>query len=83
MHIDNRAAALEATRYLLGQGHRKIAFIYGQTDSLLTADREQGYRAAMQEANIRIEAGWVAEGKLTIEELLRHQPGAIIITKQN
>jgi len=77
VHIDNRAAALEATRYLLGQGHRKIAFIYGQTDSLLTADREQGYRAAMQEANIRIEAGWVAEGKLTIDGAIQATQGLL------
>jgi LacI family repressor for deo operon, udp, cdd, tsx, nupC, and nupG len=74
VHIDNCAAALEATHYLLAQGHRKIAFIFGQKESLLTADREQGYRMAMQEARIPIEDGWVVEGKLTIE-------GAIYATR--
>jgi LacI family repressor for deo operon, udp, cdd, tsx, nupC, and nupG len=86
VHIDNSAAALEATNYLLARGHRKIAFIYGQKESLLTADREKGYRTAMQEANIAIEDGWVAEGKLTIEGAIRatrelldhhHRPTAI------
>jgi gluconolactonase len=44
VHIDNVAAAQEATDYLLGLGHRKIAFIFGQDPSLLTRDRELGYR---------------------------------------
>jgi len=86
VHIDNRMAAHEATNYLLTLGHRNIAFIYGQQDSLLTVDRERGYRLAMRERNIVIEDGWVAEGKLSIDgavratrELLghRHRPTAI------
>jgi LacI family repressor for deo operon, udp, cdd, tsx, nupC, and nupG len=81
VHIDNVAAAREATQYLISQGHRRIAFIYGQEQSLLTKDREYGYRAAMQEAGLPIESGWVLEGKLTIEgaisathRLLKHRP---------
>jgi len=66
VHIDNSAAAREATDYLLKLGHRKIAFIYGQESSLLTRDRENGYRSSMHEAGIRIKTGWVVEGKLTI-----------------
>jgi LacI family repressor for deo operon, udp, cdd, tsx, nupC, and nupG len=75
VHIDNVAAAREATQYLISQGHRRIAFIYGQEESLLTKDREDGYRAAMQEAGLPIESGWVLEGKLTIE-------GAISATRR-
>jgi len=77
VHIDNCAAAMEATNYLLAKGHRKIAFIYGQKESLLTTDREQGYRAAMREANIPIEDGWVAEGKLTIDGAIRATRGLL------
>ena len=67
VHIDNTGAAREVTNHLLALGHTKIAFMNGQKESLLTVDREQGYRDAMQEANIPIEDGWVVEGKLTIE----------------
>lgn len=86
VHIDNVAAAQEATDYLIAQGHRRIAFIYGQQQSLLTKDREYGYRAAMHKAGLRIEAGWVVEGRLTIEGAIkatrsllnhRHPPTAI------
>jgi LacI family repressor for deo operon, udp, cdd, tsx, nupC, and nupG len=80
VHIDNIAAAQEMTDYLLSLGHRRIAFIYGQDHSLLTRDREFGYRNSMQEAGIEVEAGWVVEGKLTLKgsinatrSLLKHQ----------
>ena len=66
VHIDNVAAAREATNYLIAQGHERIGMIYGQVSSLLTRDRELGYRAAMQAAKLPIDAGWVAEGKLSI-----------------
>lgn len=86
VHIDNQAAAREVTEYLVDQGHRRIAFIHGQKASLLTKDREDGYREAMTAAGIDIENGWVTAGKLTIRDsieathlLLKHpnRPTAI------
>jgi LacI family repressor for deo operon, udp, cdd, tsx, nupC, and nupG len=67
VHIDNVAAAREATEFLLSQGHRKIAFISGQPDSLLTRDREEGYRRSMQEAGIEAGHGWIVSGGLTLD----------------
>lgn len=63
VHIDNVAAAKEATDFLISQGHRKIAFIAGTRTSLLTVDRERGYLTAMREAGLEPEPGWVVEGK--------------------
>ena len=86
VHIDNMAAAREATDFLISKGHRKIAFISGQGTSLLTRDRESGYRAAMRKAQLGIQDGWVVEGNLNIEgagkacsQLLNHpdRPTAI------
>jgi len=86
IHIDNTAAAQEATDYLISLGHCKIAFICGQKSSLLTRDRELGYRESMKRAGIKIEKDWVIEGSLTIEgaqkatrSLLKHpqRPTAI------
>jgi len=87
VHIDNVAAAKEATRYLITQGHKRIAFITGTNTSLLMKDREAGYRAAMKAAKLPVRDGWVTEGNLTIEgavkatrNLLNHasQPTAIL-----
>ena len=66
VHIDNVAAAKEATNYLISQGHERIGMIYGQGSSLLTKDREFGYRAAMKQARLPIADGWIVEGQLTI-----------------
>lgn len=86
VHIDNVAAAREATGYLLSLGHRRIAFVAGQRHGLLTKDREYGYRAAMHKAGAAIEDGWIVEGGLTIEGTIkatrsllnhRHRPTAV------
>ncbi|RPH98083.1 MAG: LacI family transcriptional regulator [Lysobacterales bacterium] len=75
VHIDNIAAAQTMTDHLISLGHRSIAFISGQHHSLLTRDRERGYRLAMKEAGLAVEEGWVVEGQLTI-------PGAIGATRR-
>jgi LacI family repressor for deo operon, udp, cdd, tsx, nupC, and nupG len=80
VHIDNIAAARDATNYLIAQGHRRIAMIYGSETSLLTRDRELGYRNAMRDAGLPIEKGWALAGELSIDgavdatrRLLRHR----------
>lgn len=75
VHIDNVQAAREATDYLLGLGHERVAFITAQAGSLLTRDREAGYRAAMAAAGRPVADGWVVEGDLTLE-------GAIAATRR-
>lgn len=86
VHIDNVAAAKEATNYLISLGHERIGMIYGQESSLLTKDRELGYRAAMKQAQLPIESGWLTEGRLSISDARRatrellnhsHRPTAI------
>ena len=77
IHIDNVAAAKEATHYLLGLGHERIAFIYGEHKTLLTQDRENGYREAMTEANKTNDSGWVVEGKLSLEGAIEATEGLL------
>jgi LacI family repressor for deo operon, udp, cdd, tsx, nupC, and nupG len=71
VHIDNLEAAREATAYLLSLGHRRVAFVRGSASTLLTRDRERGYRAAMAEAGKVVEDGWVADGELTLSGAIR------------
>jgi len=67
VHIDNGLAAKEVTAYLQGLGHRRIAFMYGDHESLLTSDREAGYRRAMAEAGLPVAPDWLVEGKLSLD----------------
>ena len=50
--LDNRAAVMEATRYLLGLGHRRIGFISGTLETFTGRERLEGYYAALDEAGI-------------------------------
>lgn len=54
--------------------------IYGLETSLLTKDRQLGYRGAMSKAGLTIEDGWIVDGRLTIDgarkaarDLLAHE----------
>lgn len=86
VHIDNVAAAKDATNYLIANGHKRIGMISGQKASLLTKDRETGYRAALDEAKLHVDGGWLVEGHLSIPGARRatrrlldhnHRPTAI------
>ncbi|MCX2783698.1 LacI family transcriptional regulator [Microbulbifer thermotolerans] len=67
VRVDNARAAAEATEHLIALGHKRIAFISGLAASLLTRDREQGYRSAMAAAGLAVSEHWVVEGRQTLE----------------
>lgn len=60
--IDNRAAALELTRHLLSLGHRRIGHILGQRDFATSAQRCEGYLAALAEAGIDPDPALIEQG---------------------
>ncbi|HVB20900.1 MAG TPA: LacI family DNA-binding transcriptional regulator [Ktedonobacteraceae bacterium] len=60
--VDNRAGACEATRHLIGLGHRRIAHIQGPLKYQVSHDRYQGYCDALNEAGIALDAALVLEG---------------------
>jgi len=68
---DNVRAGLIATQHLIDLGHRKIAFIGGEIFHLSIAERFQGYRLAMERANIIIDDSLI----VTNEEYLSRQNG--------
>jgi LacI family transcriptional regulator len=63
--IDDRAATLEMTRYLLNLGHRRIGFVTGTSDQSASAERLAGYREALAAAGIPADDVLVAEGAFT------------------
>ncbi len=69
--IDNRLAAYEMTEYLIGLGHRRIAFIAGPSELSTSALREEGYREALQQHNIPFAPDLVMESDFTYEDGLR------------
>jgi LacI family repressor for deo operon, udp, cdd, tsx, nupC, and nupG len=66
VRVDSEAAATDAINYLIEQGHERIGMIRGDATSLITRDRERGYRSAMKQANLPVREEWIVEGKLSI-----------------
>jgi LacI family transcriptional regulator len=60
--LDNVQGARDATQHLIGQGHRKIAFISGPSNHEDAIERLDGYRMALEEAGIGFDAELVEQG---------------------
>jgi len=66
LDIDNRLAAAEAVRFLIGLGHRDIGMVVHAPLSYLAArDRLAGFRAAMAAARLPARREWVRVADLT------------------
>jgi LacI family transcriptional regulator len=50
--LDNVEASLIATEYLIGLGHKNIAFIGGYESSVSNSERVRGYREALKKHNL-------------------------------
>lgn len=57
--IDQVNASRTAAKHLIDLGHRSIGFISGPTSSELVKLRRDGYRLALEEANIPYQEKWV------------------------
>jgi DNA-binding LacI/PurR family transcriptional regulator len=57
--IDNTAAAREVTSYLIGRGHRRIAFLPGGEEYDNTIERLRGFRQAIAEAGLLDPEPWI------------------------
>lgn len=64
---DHQRDACEAVGYLIGQGHRDIAFIAGAEGSPTAAARDRGYRQALAAAGITVEASRIAAGHWSLD----------------
>ncbi len=58
----NRQGGHEATRYLIGLGHRRIGFVTGTLDLACATDRLDGYRQALAEHAIPFDPALVQPG---------------------
>lgn len=58
---DNYSAAKEATEYLIQHNHRKIGFVGGSLELMVTVDRLSGYKEALKEAQIDYRDDYVVQ----------------------
>lgn len=63
---DNAGGLLQATRYLMGLGHRRIALINGLPSSSSAEEKRQGFCRAFAERGWPLEDHWLKESDYTI-----------------
>ncbi len=90
--IDDEAAAHAMTVRLIGQGHRRIGFIAGDSNQTSSGLRRLGYERALSEADIALDPSLIAAGDFTYrsglaaaERLLtcEHPPTAIFASNDD
>ena len=64
----NWNGGLVATRHLLSLGHTRIAVIGGPEDILCSRARMDGFRAAMDSADVRVDPALLSHGRFQVEE---------------
>ena len=64
---DNFADAKSAVEYLLGKGHRHIACLDGDPRYVVSVDRLRGYRAALEEQGIQMDAALVEHSEFSVD----------------
>ncbi len=62
IYVDNEKGGYEATKYLIDCGHKQIAHITGIVDHQDSIDRLNGYKRALDEADIAFDENLIYEG---------------------
>ena len=90
VQTDDLASARAATLHLLGLGHRRIACFTGPTFSPWAQERYEGYRHALQDANLKVDDKLIFQAGATIEEgekaalqMINETPSATAIVTAN
>ena len=80
---DNVAGAREIAGYLLGRGHRRLAYVSGKRDTSTNVERERGFRGRLYELGMELHACVAGEeysyasGYRAALELARRRPDAV------
>jgi LacI family transcriptional regulator len=61
--------AREGVAHLIAHGHRRIGFIGDRAGIHTSAERQRGYRAAMEDAKLPVRDAWVAPGSTEPERV--------------
>lgn len=79
IYCDHKGSSFDATKYLIGQGHRAIAFVTGSLDSPTAIERLSGYKEALLQCHLPVDEALIVQGKWSpasgaaaVETLLSH-----------
>lgn len=88
--LDNCKSAYKAVLYLLNMGRKRVATISGPRNMIVGQDRLQGYKDALAQEQISLDARLMAEGDFTEEggysamlSLLSAKPDAVFVASDS
>lgn len=89
--FDNEQGSKVAVRHLVELGHRAIAYVHSPLDLNFALQRYQGFLAAMQDAGLAFDPGWLAgpavdrrNGRAAVQALMQlPQPPTAIVVDNN
>ncbi len=64
---DNYHDSYELTKYLIEQGHKKIACVHSPLEYHVSIDRLNGYKACMRDHELSVREEWMIDGGYTVE----------------
>lgn len=65
--LNDRAASVTITEYLIGQGHKDIAFICGDGEHKSSRERFEGYQQALKNHGIKLNGSYIIDGTYSFE----------------
>ncbi|WP_042349586.1 LacI family DNA-binding transcriptional regulator [Bacillus massiliigorillae] len=86
---NNSKAAKEATQYLIRLGHKRISFVGGHGEYIVTVERRKGYEEALQAAGLPLDTHLFLEDTIVRTDsskamagllALKYPPTAMIVT---
>ncbi|WP_156291539.1 catabolite control protein A [Oceanobacillus salinisoli] len=67
VNIDYEEAAYEATKYFIDKGKKNPAFVNGGEDTSINQYKFNGYKRALEEANVSINEDYIVQGDYSYE----------------
>jgi LacI family transcriptional regulator len=67
VYVNDRRAAHSVTEHLISQGHKRIAFLWGEEEHLSSAERYNGFKEALAEHGIKEHSDMVLPGEYSFE----------------
>lgn len=64
---DNVQASYDATKHLISLGHKRIGFVSGPPELVVSKDRLKGYMKALSDSGLEMKKEWIVEGEFLQE----------------
>lgn len=80
--LNDRAASVTITEYLIDQGHKEIAFICGDGEHKSSRERFEGYQQALKNHGIKLNGDFIIDGTYSFESGVQGAKDLLALTQK-